>query len=82
MKSTHLFSPEKGRKVTWYGSVAFMVLAWLSLATLWIWIIARAWLQSYFDAWTFGAYLLMSVYLFILIMIPVQLRRYIRERRR
>ena len=82
MKSIHLFSPEKDRKIAWYGSVAFMVLAWLFLAALWVWVIVRAWLHSYFDAWTFGAYFMMAVYLFVLIMIPVQVRRYVREGRR
>jgi hypothetical protein len=81
MKSIHLFSPEKDRKIAWFGSVAFMILAWLFLASLWVWIIVRAWLQSYFDAWTIGAYIMMAVYLFVLIMIPVQIRRYVRKSR-
>ena len=82
MKSIRLFSPETDRKIAWYGSVAFMILAWLALATLWVWIIARAWLQSYISGWGFGAYFMLAVYLFVLVMIPVQVRRYFRERRR
>ena len=82
MKSIHLLSPAKDRKIAWYGSLTFMILAWLFLAGLWVWVIVRAWLQSDFGAWTFGAYFMMAVYLFVLVMIPIQVRRYFRERRR
>src|ERR1035441_993413 len=40
MRGIHIFSPETDRKIAWYGSVAFMVLAWLLLAGGWIWIVA------------------------------------------
>ena len=75
MRNIHIFSPETDRKIAWFGSVAFRILAWLALAALWVWIIVRAWLQSYISAWGLGAYFMLAVYLFMLVMIPVQLRR-------
>lgn len=71
---------KKDRAIAWYGSVIFMILAWLALAGLWVGVIVNAWLKSYIRDLEFGAYAMLAVYLFVLVMIPVQLARYIRER--
>jgi len=82
MKRINIFVQEKVRKVAWHGSVVFMIVAWLFLAALLTWVVLKAWLESYFSEWSFGAYFFLAVYLFVLVMIPVQLVRYFREKRR
>ncbi len=78
MKSCDIPSAGADRKISRWGSVGFMVLAWLFLAALWIWIVVRAWRQSYIGSWGFGAYFLLGLYFFVLAMIPVQVVRYFR----
>jgi hypothetical protein len=82
MRGIHIFSPEIDRKIAWYGSVAFMVLAWLLLAGGWIWIVAWNLLSHNFSSIEWEGYCILAVYLFVVIMIPVQVLRYFREKRR
>lgn len=69
------------QKIAWYGSVTFMVVAWLALAGLWLGVIVRAWLKGEIGGWEFPLYMALAVYLFVLLVIPIQLVRYYRERR-
>ena len=81
MKHIHIFSPDKDRKIGWYGSVVFMVLAWVFLAGLWIGIVVWDWLHGYLFSLEWEAYCVLAVFLFVVILIPVQLVRYFREKR-
>ena len=81
MKHADISPMGTGHKIARWGSVAFMVLAWLFLAGLWIWVVVRAWVQSYIGSWGFGAYFLLALYLFVLAMIPVQVIRYFRPKK-
>jgi hypothetical protein len=84
MKGIHIFSPEIDRKVVWYCSVIFMVLAWLLLAVPWGFIVVASifeWSKTGVTELVWEAYVLLAAYLVVLIVIPIQLVRYFRERR-
>jgi hypothetical protein len=84
MKNIHIFSPDKDRKIARYCSVIIMALAWLFLAALFIWLPLKQGLQSGFSSLgslEWEAYCLWIVYLFVLVMIPVQMVRYFRDKR-
>ncbi len=64
MKGIHIFSPDKDRKLGWYGSVIFMILAWLFLTSLWIWIVAgvvREWPKYGIHTVEWEGYLMLAV---------------------
>jgi len=83
MKGIHIFSPDIDRKLGWYGSVVFMILAWLFLTSLLIWVIVgvvRKWPKYGVHTMGWEGYLFVAVYFFVLVMIPVQLARYFRNK--
>jgi hypothetical protein len=82
MRGIHIFSPEKDRKIAWYCSVIFMTLAWLFLAGMWVWIVVWNLLSHNFSSIEWEGYCMLAVYLFVVIMIPVQVVRYFREKKR
>ena len=85
MRHFHIFSADKDRKIAFWGSVIFMVLAWLVLAGGWCFIVAELIRESFkpgFIPPEWEAYGILSVYFFVVIMIPVQVRRYFRKKRK
>jgi len=80
MKGFHIFSPEKDRKIAFWCSVVFMVLAWLFLAAGWAWIVVWNLLSHNFTSIEWEGYCMLAVYLFVVITIPVQLMRYFRKK--
>jgi hypothetical protein len=80
MKNIYIFSPEKDRKIAWYGSVIFLILAWLILASSWVWIIVWNWLNSNLGLIGWQGYCILAIPLLVLIVIPVQLVRYLRRK--
>ena len=80
MKGFHIFSPEKDRKIAFWCSVVFMVLAWLFLAAGWAGIVVWNLLSHNFTSIEWEGYCMLAVYLFVVITIPVQLMRYFRKK--
>jgi hypothetical protein len=78
MKYMPMFSPEIDRKIARPGSIIFMILAWLGMLALLIyWFVlfsAAIFLYVWFDV-------LFALFLVPLILIPVQVVRYFRQKR-
>ena len=83
MREFHIFSPEKDHKIAFWCSVVFMALAWLVLAGLFIVIPVWGGLKYgfSFSSVEWYGYCIWGVYLFVVVMIPVQLARYFRKKR-
>ena len=83
MRDIHIFSPEKDRKIARYFSAGFMILAWLVLAGLFVVLPVWGGLKYGFDFSSVEWYgwCLWGVFVFVLVMIPVQLVRYFRDKK-
>jgi membrane protein YdbS with pleckstrin-like domain len=72
-----LSSPEADRKVAWWASVSLMILAWLFIAAcLALWVIAMS-----KHRWGFLPFIVLACLIVPLVLIPIQLIRYFREKR-
>jgi hypothetical protein len=78
MKNIQLSSPERDRKVSRLLSIVFMSVAWLFLAGLRTWILATSRLPDKKFHWTKFDFIVISVFLVPLVLIPIQLVRYFR----
>lgn len=79
MKKMQICSPEKSRQVARLGSIVFMSLAWLGMAAFLIywfvlWPTPALFLYVWFDV-------LLALFIVPLVLIPIQVVRYIRGKR-
>jgi membrane protein YdbS with pleckstrin-like domain len=75
--NVQLSSPEADRKVAWWASVSFMILAWLFVAAcLALWVIAML-----KHRWGILPFTVLAFLIVPLVLIPIQLIRYFREKR-
>jgi len=83
MRNIHIFSAEKNRKIGKYCSIGFMILAWLVLAGLFVMVPVWSGFKYGFDfsSVEWDGYCIWGVFLFVLVMIPVQLVRYFRDKK-
>jgi len=71
------FMPKTDRKIAWLGSIIFMSAAWLALAAILVWAILNGWTGGGDDPIipVLGGLLITA-----LMLIPVQLIRYFRQK--
>ena len=79
MKNIQISSPETDRKVARPASIIFMVCAWLFMAVFLAWVLYCA--HSYDSPWDVWTYVFVGIPVLALFIIPIQLVRYIREKR-
>ena len=75
-----LSSPETDRKIAWPASVAFMIVAWIFMAGDLTWFLVTG-LQPDAGEWGLWAYAFVGIFLMAVVIIPIQLVRYFREKR-
>ena len=75
-----LSSGETDRKIAWPASVAFMIVAWLFMATGLVWFLIAGFRPDAGE-WTVWAYVFVGIFLLAVVLIPIQLARYFREKR-
>jgi hypothetical protein len=78
MKNIEIISPKTERKIVWFPSIVFMVAAWLFLAAIVVLVLHSAYSDD--SPWELGTYLSVCIPSLLLVLIPVQLVRYFRER--
>lgn len=77
MKNNRISSPDTDRKIAWFASVVFMILAWLFL----VGFLAFAFIAGRPATWGFLEYGAVGIAFLALLFIPFQLLRYLREKR-
>ena len=77
MKKIHLFSPEKDRKIAWLVSIIFIITAWLAFAAILVWAIWSGCMGGGDDP---IIPILGSLLIAGLVLIPIQLFRYFRQK--
>ena len=78
MKNIEIFSKETERKIVWLPSVLFMVGAWLFLAAILALVLHTVYSDD--SPWELWTYLYVCIPSVLLVLIPIQLVRYFRER--
>ena len=79
MNDMQLSSPRTDRKIAWWASVVFMVVAWFCLAGFLAWALAAG--HSDASEWSILEIGLIGVLLLVLALIPFQIRRYFHKRK-
>lgn len=77
MKKLHIFSAEKDRKIAWLVSIIFLSMAWLAFAAILIWAVLAGCMIG--DDQPIVV-VLGSLLIAGLILIPIQLVRYFRQK--
>jgi ABC-type uncharacterized transport system permease subunit len=78
--NVQLSSRETDRKIAWPASVAFMIVAWLFMAAGLAWFLVEGF-RSDAGEWSVWAYVLVGIFLVVVVLVPIQLVRYFREKR-
>src|SRR5204863_2515784 len=81
MKDIQFSSPETDRKIAWSASVIFMLFAWIFMAAGLVWFMIAG-LQPDAGKWSALAYVIVGIFLVVVVLAPIQLVRYLHERRR
>jgi len=79
MKNIQISSPETDRKIARPASIIFMIVAWLFMAGFLAWLLYCA--HTYDDPWNIVTCIFGGVCLIVLLIIPIQLVRYFRDKR-
>lgn len=79
MKNVQISSPETDRKIARPASIVFMIIAWLALVAALIW----AFHEGHSDGgdWNMVEIVIIGIFILALVLIPIQLARYFREKR-
>jgi len=78
--NVQLSSRETDRKIAWPASVAFMIVAWLFMAAGLAWFLIAGFRPDAGE-WSVWAYVFVGIFLVAVVLIPIQLVRYFREKR-
>jgi hypothetical protein len=79
MKNVQISSPETDRKIARPASIIFMGVTWLALAAALVWALRRG--HSDGSDWNAIEIILVGICIVALVVIPIQVVRYFREKR-
>jgi membrane protein YdbS with pleckstrin-like domain len=78
MKNIEIISRETERKIMWLPSIIFMIAAWVFLAAIVVMVLDSVYSDD--SPWELWTYLYVCIPSVFLVLIPIQLVRYFRQR--